>query len=84
MWSIEEKNQKEWENPDNWLLRRSFGVYIGRNDTRLIVPKPNPKRGWTINFGHPRGFMAFVAFTGAIILFCLVVTLLTTTLVGAA
>lgn len=45
-----ETNQVEWENPDHWTT-----IYFSKNDSRSMVPKRNPKHGWTINFGHPRG-----------------------------
>ena len=44
-------NQQEWERPNNW---RWLG-YSSERDTRLWVPKRNPRLGWTINFAHPAG-----------------------------
>ena len=46
----EEIDQQEWENPDNWST-----IYFSKRDSRASVPKKNPKHGWTINFGHPKG-----------------------------
>lgn len=43
-------NQKEWEDPENWST-----IYFSKRDTRAMVPKRNPKLGWTVNFGHPLG-----------------------------
>lgn len=36
------------KNPENWK-----GVfYVNSKDPRVIVPKLNPKMGWTLNFGN--------------------------------
>ena len=43
-------NEAEWRNPDNWST-----IYFSKRDSRPAVPKKNPKHGWTINFGHPKG-----------------------------
>ena len=43
-------NQREWENPDNW--RGWLCTYRSARDTRVWVPKKNPKLGVTINFAH--------------------------------
>jgi len=45
-----EKNQTEWQNPDNWTT-----IYFSKKDARTWVPKKNPKQGSTINFGSPSG-----------------------------
>ena len=47
---IEAVNQAEWEDPNNWST-----IYFSKRDSRPSVPKKNPKHGWTINFGHPKG-----------------------------
>ena len=46
----DEINQLEWENPDNWS-----SIYFSKKDTRTVVPKKNPKHGWTINFASASG-----------------------------
>ncbi len=46
----EATNKAEWENPNNWS-----SIYFSKHDTRPSVPKKNPRHGWTINFGHPKG-----------------------------
>jgi len=33
----------------------AFGLYNNARDARLIVPKRNPRFGWTINIAHPMG-----------------------------
>lgn len=48
----ETRNQSEWENPRNWS-GGVFGIYKSERDTRLWVPKRNPKLGWTVNFAKP-------------------------------
>ncbi len=46
----DEINQAEWENPDNWTT-----IYFSKKDSRVWVPKQNPRYGWTINFGSVSG-----------------------------
>ena len=43
-------DRAEWEDPSNWST-----IYFSKRDSRLSVPKRNPKHGWTINFAHPKG-----------------------------
>ena len=67
-------NQAEWENPDNWS-----SIYFSKNDSRIWVPKRNPKHGATINFGSRAGsrwiyylfvlFFVLGGFFGAVIAF---------------
>lgn len=41
-------------DPSNWK-----GVfYFNRRDPRLIVPKLDPMRGWTVNFASPYAYLA--------------------------
>jgi uncharacterized membrane protein len=40
----------EWRRPENWTA----GIYRSKRDSRLLVPKRNPRYGQTINFAHPR------------------------------
>jgi hypothetical protein len=54
----EHTNETEWHNPDNWhdhkVLGLTFGGFYGsRADSRLWVPKRNPKTGKTLNLDHP-------------------------------
>ncbi len=46
----EATNRAEWEDPNNWST-----IYFSKRDSRPSVPKMNPKHGWTINFGNPKG-----------------------------
>ncbi|NIB42772.1 hypothetical protein HBA55_24405 [Pseudomaricurvus alkylphenolicus] len=48
--SQDAKNQSEWEDPNNWST-----IYFSKRDSRSTVPKRDPRQGWTINFGHPKG-----------------------------
>ncbi len=52
----QDRDQREWENPDNWH-GGIFGVYESEADSRVIVPKKNPKMGWTFNFAKPQAWL---------------------------
>jgi len=44
-------------NPDNWK-----GIfYVNPKDSRIIVPKINPRLGWTLNFGHIYSYVGIIA-----------------------
>ncbi len=45
------------KDPGNW--KGLF--YFNRKDTRLIVPKLYPSRGWTFNFASPYTYVALIA-----------------------
>jgi uncharacterized membrane protein len=49
----QERNLREWENPDNWSTPAWF--YFSKQDTRLWVPKRSVRLGWTVNLAHRRG-----------------------------
>lgn len=53
---LKERNQSEWENPKNWS-GGVFGIYKSDKDTRLWVPKKNPKMGWTFNFAKTSAYI---------------------------
>lgn len=61
---------ESWKNkiegsPDHWKL----GVfYYNREDTRVIVPKPVPWMGWTLNMAQPVSSIFLVAMALIIIL----------------
>jgi hypothetical protein len=38
-----------WKDTSNWRWRE---FYVCKDDPRLIVPKRNPAKGWTLNFGR--------------------------------
>ncbi|NPD47342.1 hypothetical protein HNS38_11205 [Lentimicrobium sp. L6] len=45
------------KDPDNW--KASF--YVNSKDPRVIVPKKNPKMGWTLNFGNVYSYLLLIA-----------------------
>ena len=65
-------NQQEWEHPENWSR---WSVYRSSRDTRLWVPKSNPRLGWTLNFAHPDAWWSclglFTVPLGLLLLFVL-------------
>ena len=64
-----QRNQQEWENPDNWAGPRWMGgFYSSDNDTRAMVPKRRPGLGWTPNFAHPGGRLFLVALLALVVI----------------
>ena len=51
-----EELDRLWANPANWTLL----TYRCPEDPRIFVPKRRPWFGWTVNFGHPLGWLAVV------------------------
>lgn len=49
--------EKLWSDPRNW---RPLCIYSCKEDPRWIVPKKNTWGGWTMNFGHSRGWIGFL------------------------
>ncbi|HEX5109388.1 MAG TPA: hypothetical protein VFV95_13115 [Vicinamibacterales bacterium] len=43
-------NEQEWSNPENWT--GWWCIYRSQRDTRIWVPKRNPRMGLTLNFAH--------------------------------
>jgi uncharacterized membrane protein len=72
----QQRNQPEWENPQNWSGPRWLGVYSGRNDTLTWVPKRIPGMGWTVNVGRPAGVFWLVGTIVGIPLLMVLVTVL--------
>jgi len=54
----DERNLREWENPENWSTPAWF--YFAKRDMRLWVPKRSIRLGWTLNLGHHRGAWIFL------------------------
>lgn len=52
-------------NPNNW----QGPFYVNRKDPRILVPKSNPKMGWTLNFGN---IWSYIAIAALVVLFILV------------
>lgn len=48
-------------NPKNYVW--NF-FYANKEDSRLFPPKPDPDYGLTINFSHPRLWVALLCFFG--------------------
>jgi len=45
------------QNPDNWK-----GIfYVNRHDYRILVPKMEPRLGWTLNFGNIYAWLGLAA-----------------------
>jgi uncharacterized membrane protein len=42
-------DRHEWETPGNW---NRFGIYRSARDSRVWVPKCDPRFGLTLNFAH--------------------------------
>jgi hypothetical protein len=45
-----------WADPANWTVL----FYRCAEDPRIFVPKRRPWFGWTVNFGHPLGWLAVI------------------------
>ena len=45
-----------WSDPAHWT---AVG-YRCKEDPRVIVPKRNPRMGWTVNLAHPRAAVAMI------------------------
>jgi uncharacterized membrane protein len=65
-------NEREWRQPDNWHW---LGIYRSASDTRALVPKRNPRLGYTLNFAHRRSWAYLLGFSivplGFVLLFIL-------------
>ena len=46
-----DKLEQLWRDPVNW--KRGL-IYSCKDDPRIVVPKKQKWRGWTINFAHRR------------------------------
>jgi hypothetical protein len=46
-----DKLERLWRDPVNW--KRGL-IYSCKDDPRIVVPKKQKWRGWTINFAHRR------------------------------
>ena len=46
-----DKLERLWRDPVNW--KRGL-IYSCKDDHRIVVPKKQKRRGWTINFAHRR------------------------------
>jgi hypothetical protein len=53
-----------WNDPANWRARY---FYVCRDDPRLVVPKRERWRGWTVNFAHRAAWIYFAVAMGVLI-----------------
>jgi hypothetical protein len=53
-----------WSDPANWPLA---GLYYCKGDPRIIVPKRNPRFGWTMNFAHTSTWVALLLLVVSVI-----------------
>ena len=52
---MDENNKTQ--NPNNY----KWGIlYFNKKDSRLIVPKHESQRGWTINFANPLSYILII------------------------
>lgn len=50
---------EEWQkNPKYWKCKGLF--YYNKEDKRLIVDKPNPNYGTTLNFAHKKAYLFLI------------------------
>jgi uncharacterized membrane protein len=53
------------KDPENYIL----GIfYFNKKDARVILPKRNSWRGWTVNFASPYAYLTIIAFIVLIVL----------------
>lgn len=72
-------DQAEWENRRNWTGPRWASVYCSRIDSRTVVPKQVPWRGWTLNLGKTSGVFWLIAAIAGIPLLVILVSTMTNT-----
>ena len=56
----------EIDNPDNYKF---YVFYFNSKDKRIIVPKQNRLRGWTLNFGNLYSYLLLAIIFLAILLY---------------
>ncbi|NNE43764.1 MAG: hypothetical protein HKN12_06130 [Gemmatimonadetes bacterium] len=65
----QERNEKEWNDPNNWLGPRWLGaIYSSDRDTRVFVPKRYQKVGRTPNLGTFGGRLFLFGTLGVVVL----------------
>jgi uncharacterized membrane protein len=65
--------RRQWADPAHWSGPAWASLYFNKQDPRLWVPKRVPAMGWTVNFGHPRGWLALLAIVVGPVLFVVIV-----------
>ncbi|MGV3697970.1 DUF5808 domain-containing protein [Flavobacterium sp.] len=53
--SVKELEENWRKDPKNWKLGGLF--YCNKEDKRLLVDKPNPNYGTTLNFAHRKSYI---------------------------
>lgn len=48
---------RDIKNPDNYKLSI---FYFNKDDKRIIVPKQDKYRGWTLNFGNKYTYLSLI------------------------
>lgn len=57
------------KNPDNYR----FNIfYFNPKDKRIVVPKQDRYRGWTLNFGNRYAYMLIISIAMAIFIYQLI------------
>jgi len=52
-------NDNMRQDPENYI----WGIfYFNRKDPRIMLPKRNSMRGWTLNFASPSTYLIIAAF----------------------
>lgn len=62
----DERNEREWRDSASWR-GGWLGVYHGRRDTRVRVPKRRRAMGWTVNTARPAGMAWTIFFAGLLV-----------------
>jgi len=53
---LSKQTEERWrKDPKNWKLGGLF--YYNKEDQRLLVDKPNPNYGTTLNFAHRKSYV---------------------------
>lgn len=68
----EEVNEAEWRDPTNWR-GGWLGLYFGKRDARLLVPKRRPGFGFTVNLARREGKALLLGLLGVAVTVLLVV-----------
>ena len=67
-----EINEAEWRDPANWR-GGWLGLYFGKDDTRILVPKRRPMFGFTVNLARREGKALLLGILGGIVTIFLIV-----------
>ena len=63
-------NDNEVKNPSNY----KWGLfYFNKRDKRVVLPKYQSERGWTVNFANPLSYLFILLLIAIIVLFSIFV-----------